>query len=241
MIYFYYELFLNKQREDANMRILVIEDDKNLAYEMKQGLEKKGFVVDVANRGIEGEEKAYVTDYEAVLLDLNLPDKDGVDILRFLRAEERNIPILIISARDTSSDKILGLNCGADDYIVKPFDFEEVASRIHAVIRRFYGRNHPIIRLGALEVDPMKQLACYDGRQIELSAKEFQILCYIAQCSPGIVSSEGIAEHVYDEFYDPFSSVLRVHIANLRRKLKAVAGYELLVTKKGKGYQLCID
>lgn len=222
------------------MRILIIEDDKELSYEMKAGLEKKGFVVDVANLGLSGEEKAYVTDYEAVLLDLNLPDKDGLEILRFLRAEERNVPVLVISARDTLNDITCGLDSGADDYIVKPFDFEELASRIHAVVRRFYGRTSALIRMGELEVNPQQRIASYAGKQIALSAKEFDILCYIVQRSPGIVSSEEIAEHIYDEFYNPFSSVLRVHIANLRRKLKEVSGRELLVTWKGKGYQLCV-
>lgn len=221
------------------MRILIIEDDKELSYEIKEGLEKKGFVVDVANLGLAGEEKAFVTDYEAVLLDLNLPDKDGLEILRFLRTENRNVPVLIISARDTLHDITCGLDSGADDYIIKPFDFEEVASRIHAVVRRFYGRTSALIRIGELEVNPQQRMASYGGKQIALSAKEFDILCYMAQHGPGIISSEEIAEHIYDEFYNPFSSVLRVHIANLRRKLKEVSERDLLVTWKGKGYQLC--
>lgn len=221
------------------MRILIIEDDKELSYELKEGLVRKGFVVDVANTGNEGEEKAFVTDYEAVLLDLNLPDKDGMEILDFLRKENRDIPIIIISARNTSRDRIQGLDMGADDYVVKPFDFDELASRINAVVRRFYKRAVTGIRVGRLAVDPVKRLVSYDGNEVELSAKEFDILCYIAQCSPAVVSGEDIAEHVYDEFYDPFSSVLRVHIANLRRKLRNAAGCEVLITRKGIGYEIC--
>ncbi len=243
------------------MRLLIIEDDKPLSYELREGLERKGFAVDVANTGNEGEEKAFVTDYEAVLLDLNLPDKDGMEILEFLRKENRDIPIIIISARNTSRDRIEGLDMGADDYVVKPFDFDELASRIHAVVRRFYKRSSTGIKVGRLMVDPVKRLVSYDGENVELSAKEFDILCYIAQCSPAVVSDtprisktttsyiaqcspavvsgEAIAEHVYDEFYDPFSSVLRVHIANLRRKLKNAAGHDVLITRKGIGYELC--
>lgn len=221
------------------MRILIIEDDKNLSYEIKEGLERNGFIVDIANMGMEGEEKAYTTDYDTILLDLNLPDKDGLDILHFLRKEERNIPIIIVSARNTSDERIYSLNSGADDYITKPFDFQEMTSRIHAVIRRFYGRTSPVIILNKLVVDPQKRVAYYDKKLIGLSAKEFDILCFLAQCSPDIVSSESIAEHVYDEYYDPFSSVLRVHMANLRKKLKQAAGYDLLITRKGRGYQLC--
>ena len=223
------------------MRILIIEDDKALSYELKEGLERKGFAVDVANMGNEGEEKAFVTDYEALLLDLNLPDKDGMKILEFLRKENRDIPVIIISARNTSRDRIRGLDMGADDYVVKPFDFDELASRIHAVVRRFYKRADNRIRLGELVVDPVKRLVSYAGKDVELSAKEFEILCYIAQCSPAVVSAEEIAEHVYDEFYDPFSSVLRVHIANLRRKLKNAAGHDVLITRKGIGYELCVE
>lgn len=223
------------------MRLLIIEDDKPLSYELKEGLERKGFAVDVANTGSEGEEKAFVTDYEAMLLDLNLPDKDGMEILDFLRKENRDIPIIIISARNTSRDRIQGLDMGADDYVVKPFDFDELASRIHAVVRRFYKRSATGIKVGRLMVDPVKRLVSYDGKDVELSAKEFDILCYIAQCSPAVVSGEAIAEHVYDEFYDPFSSVLRVHIANLRRKLKNAAGHDVLITRKGIGYELCAE
>lgn len=221
------------------MRILIIEDDKELSYELKEGLVRKGFVVDVANTGNEGEEKAFVTDYEAVLLDLNLPDKDGMEILDFLRKENRDVPIIIISARNTSHDRIQGLDMGADDYVVKPFDFDELASRINAVVRRLYKRAVTGIKVGRLVVDPVKRLVSYDGNEVELSAKEFDILCYIAQCSPAVVSGEDISEHVYDEFYDPFSSVLRVHIANLRRKLRNAAGCEVLITRKGIGYELC--
>lgn len=221
------------------MRILIIEDDKPLSYELKDGLERKGFAVDVANTGNEGEEKAFVTDYDAMLLDLNLPDKDGMEILEFLRRENRDIPVIIISARNMSRDRIQGLDMGADDYVVKPFDFDELASRINAVVRRFYRKSATGITVGRLVVDPVKRLVSYDGKAVELSAKEFDILCYIAQCSPAVVSGEDIAEHVYDEFYDPFSSVLRVHIANLRRKLKNAAGCDVLITRKGIGYELC--
>lgn len=231
---------LGKQCKEMGMRILIIEDDKELSYEIKEGLEKKGFAVDVANLGMDGEEKAFVTDYEAVLLDLNLPDKDGLEILRFFRAEDRNVPVLIISARDALQDITCGLDSGADDYIVKPFDFEELASRIHAVVRRLYGRTSALIRIGELEVNPLQRLALYGGQPIPLSAKEFDILCYMVQRGTGIISSEEIAEHIYDEFYNPFSSVLRVHIANLRRKLKEASGRDLLVTWKGKGYQICV-
>lgn len=195
------------------MRLLIIEDDKQLAGEMRIGLERQGFTVDIANTGLEGEEKACVTDYDAVLLDLNLPDKDGMDILVFLRNSGRNMPVLIVSARETVKDRAAGLDLGADDYIAKPFDFIELTSRIRAVVRRFYGRTDPRITIGSLCIDPAARAALWERNAIPLSAKEF----------------------------DLFSSVLRVHISNLRKKLQAAGGQNLLMTVKGKGYRLWND
>lgn len=223
------------------MRLLIIEDDRQLAGEMKIGLERRGFMVDIAHTGLEGEEKAFVTDYDAVLLDLNLPDKDGLDILSYLRGSGRNMPVLIVSARDRVRDRSAGLDLGADDYIVKPFDFIELTSRIHAVVRRFYGRTSPEIRIDGLTVNPAARTALWEEEVIPLSAKEFDILLYLAERNPGVVSAEEIIEHTYNEEFDLFSSVLRVHISNLRKKLQAASGQDLLITVKGKGYRLWND
>ncbi len=220
------------------MRLLIIEDDIRLADEMRTGLERQGFTIDIANTGLDGEEKAYVTDYDAVLLDLNLPDKDGLEILSYLRNNKRNMPVLIVTARDTVRERSTGLDLGADDYIIKPFDFIELTSRIRAVVRRFYGRTNPKITIGSLSINPATQTALWENEIISLSTKEFDILLYLAERHPEIVSSEDIIEHTYDEDFDPFSSVLRVHISNLRKKLQAAGGQNLLITIKGKGYCL---
>lgn len=220
------------------MRVLIIEDDRQLAKEMKTGLERQGFTVDIANTGLEGEEKASITDYDAVLLDLNLPDRDGLDILAFLRNSGRNMPVLIVSAREAVKERAAGLDLGADDYIVKPFDFIELTSRIRAVVRRFYGRTSPRITIGSLSVNPAARTAVWENVDIPLSVKEFDILLYLAECYPKVVFSEEIIEHTYNEEFDLFSSVLRVHISNLRKKLQAASGQNLLVTVKGKGYHL---
>lgn len=220
------------------MRLLIIEDDIRLADEMRTGLERHGFTIDIANTGLDGEEKAYVTDYDAVLLDLNLPDKDGLEILSYLRNNKRNMPVLIVTARDTVRERSTGLDLGADDYIIKPFDFIELTSRIRAVVRRFYGRTNPKITIGSLSINPATQTALWENETISLSTKEFDILLYLAERHPEIVSSEDIIEHTYDEDFDPFSSVLRVHISNLRKKLQAAGGQNLLITIKGKGYCL---
>jgi DNA-binding response OmpR family regulator len=221
------------------MRLLIIEDDPELALVMRKGLEEPGFTVDISNTGIEGEEKALVNGYDTILLDLNLPDKDGLDILKFLREQEVQTPVVIVTARHEVTERAHGLNSGADDYVVKPFDFVELKARIRAVIRRSYGRTKNEIQVGRLRIDPAMRKAYLDGFELALSAKEFDILEYLASRHPDVASSEEIVEHVYDEFFDPFSSVLRVHIANLRKKLNAASGEGLLLTVKGKGYRLC--
>lgn len=221
------------------MRLLIIEDDRVLAQVMREGLEKRGFCVDVANTGESGEEKAEINGYDAVLLDLNLPDMDRLDVLSALRDQGLSTPVVIITARNEVAQRACGLNSGADDYITKPFDFIELEARIQAVIRRSYGRTKNRIVIGCLTLEPNTRKVTVNGTVADLSAKEFDILEYLASRHPDVVSAEDIVEHVYDEFFDPFSSVLRVHIANLRKKLIAASGQDLLVTMKGKGYQLC--
>ena len=221
------------------MRLLIIEDTVELAVQMKRGLEQSGFQVDMSHTGLDGEEKAYVNGYDAILLDLNLPDKDGIAILKYLRESKIETPVIIITARDEIEQRALGLDLGADDYIVKPFQLLELRARIQAVIRRFHGRTNPEINVGNLSIHPVNRTAKYNGRTLILKAKEFDILEYIASCHPAVVSSEEIAEHVYSEDFDPFSSVLRVHIARLKKALTEVSGQDLLQTIRGKGYLLC--
>ena len=221
------------------MRLLIIEDDKKLAYIMKEGLEKRGFSIDVSNTAEDGEEKAVVNEYDTILLDLNLSDKDGLNTLATLREHGLQTPIVIITARNEVSQRAHGLNSGADDYVTKPFDFVELEARIQAVIRRSYGRTINEINIGGIKIEPGIRRVYANNLILSLSAKEFDILLYLASRHPDVVSSEEIVEHIYDEFFDPFSSVLRVHIANLRKKLAAVSEDVSLLTVKGKGYQLC--
>lgn len=220
------------------MRLLIIEDNIELAGAMKTGLEKAGFHVDVSYTGTKGEERACVNGYDAILLDLNLPDKDGIDILKFLRKSNIETPVIIITARDEIEERALGLDLGADDYLTKPFQLLELRARVQAVIRRFHGRTNPLIIIGRLMINPAARTAEIDGKSLELMAKEFDILEYIATRHPAVVSSEEIVEHVYDEEFDPFSSVLRVHLTRLRKKLSTAAGHEVLITTRGKGYSL---
>lgn len=224
----------------CKMRILIIEDNFELFEYMKKSLEQEGFAVYTSYCGIEGEDKAYVNDYDILLLDLNLPDKDGLEIIRFLRAANIQTPVIMITARDTIYDRATGLDSGADDYLTKPFDLIELKARIRAVVRRFQGRTNPLIQIEQLVVNPLTRRAKFDGQDIPLSVKEFDILEVIASRYPAVVSSEEISEHIFDEMYDTFSSSLRVHIMRLRNKLADTSGQEILKTMRGKGYYLCL-
>lgn len=221
------------------MRVLMIEDSVELANTVKAGLERENISVDVAYTGLTGEEKAFVNQYDAILLDLNLPDKDGLEILNFLRGSQIETPIIIITARDEIQERAKGLDFGADDYLVKPFELLELNARLRAIIRRFHGRTTPQITIGELVVNPICREVAYGGKQIELKPKEYDILLCIAENYPAIVPVVKIAELVYDEDFDPFSSVLRVHMARLKKKLADAAGKELLKNIRAKGYQLC--
>ena len=221
------------------MRVLVVEDNRELALSVKKGLEQENISVDVAYDGELGEEKAFINSYDGILLDLNLPKKDGLSVLQSLRAEEVESPVIIITARDEIEERAKGLDFGADDYLVKPFELLELKARIRAVIRRYHGRALPQISIGALKIDPLGRRVSYQKTEVVLKPKEFDILLCIAQRHPAVVSSEEISEHVYDEDFDPFSSVLRVHLARLKKELAEAAEKEVLKTIRAKGYQLC--
>ncbi|KOR23846.1 response regulator transcription factor [Clostridium sp. FAM 1755] len=223
------------------MRLLIIEDNIELSNSMKIGLEKMGFHIDVSNTGSDGEEKASVNEYDVILLDLNLPDIDGIEILNYLRGESIETPVIIITARDEVEQLAFGLDNGADDYITKPFKLLELRARIHAVIRRFHGRTNPIINIGKLQLNPITRTVEIENKLVALASKEFDILEYICYRHPAVVSSEEIVEHIYDENFDPFSSVLRVHIARLKKKLSNTSEKEILINIRGKGYVLCIE
>lgn len=223
------------------MRVLIIEDHKELSDSVREHLLIENYQVDVAYEGIIGEEKAFVNEYDVILLDLNLPDKDGIDILKFLRSEGIETPIVIMTARDALDERTMGLDSGADDYIGKPFQLKELSARMRAVIRRYYGRSQPLITIGSLSINPASRQARWNQDLIPLNVKEFDILEYLAMRHPSVVSSEEIAEHIYDEDFDPFSSILRVHFTRLRKKLEKTCGKDILVNIRGKGYYICAD
>jgi len=223
------------------MRVLIVEDNIELSEYVKKSLEKDNFAVDISYDGVSGEEKAFVNDYDVILLDLNLPDKDGFEILSFLRNSNVQTPVIIITARDKTEQRVKGLDIGADDYITKPFDLTELKARLRAVSRRFQGRTNPIINIESLSINPLTRRAEYNGAIIPLSVKEFNILEVIAERHPSVVSAEEIIEHIFDETYNTFSSSLRVHIMRLRNKLYAASDKEILQTMRGRGYYLCLE
>jgi len=221
------------------MRLLLIEDQRELAETVARSLERHGFAVDLAFDGAEGDFKASTTAYDVIILDLNLPDIDGVEICRRLRAAGSRVPILMLTARDRISDRVRGLDSGADDYLVKPFALEELAARVRALLRRGAAVHGPVLRVGRLTLDPSTFTATFADKPLNLTAREFGVLEYLARRSPAVVSPEEILEHVWDEHCDPFTNTVRVHLANLRRKLREAAGEGVIETIVGKGYRLC--
>lgn len=221
------------------MRLLVVEDSAELADALADGLRGLGFAVDLAATFAEGDYKAAVTEYDVIVLDLKLPDGDGVELCRQLREGGCRAAILMLTARDRVADRVRGLDSGADDYVVKPFALEELAARIRALLRRADEQRRPTIKLGQLEICPATFSAFWGGEPLRLTAREFAVLEYLARRSPEVVSADELLEHVCDEHANPFSNTIRVHVANLRRKLGEAAGDELIIdTLVGRGYRL---
>jgi DNA-binding response OmpR family regulator len=222
------------------MRILVIEDNIKLAQSLKRGFEQEGYAVDVLIDGEEGEHRLQVShaDYDLLVLDLTLPGKGGVDICVSLREKGIMIPIIMLTARDTTQDKVLGLDSGADDYLVKPFSFEELLSRVRALSRRPRAALTPELQVGELVLKPASQEAEIRGIPLGLTLKEFRILEYFMQHADEALSRQQIIDHLWDFSFNPLSRVMDVHINNLRNKLQEHDHAQLLETVRGIGYRL---
>jgi DNA-binding response OmpR family regulator len=225
------------------MRLLVVEDEQDLAEAIAHGLRREGYAVDVAFDGEEALVKAAVYPYDLLCLDLNLPRVDGREVCRRVRAAERHdgepAPrVLMLTARDAPSDRVAGLDDGADDYLVKPFDFGELTARVRALLRRDAGRSGSVIRVGELELDAARREARRGDRPLDLTAKEFQLLRYFMS-RPGEVLSEGdLLTHVWDENANPYTKTVRVTIATLRRKVALPHEDQPIETVIGSGYRL---
>jgi len=212
------------------MKILVVEDDKKVASFVEKGLREDGYSVDVAHDGNDGALKAHVHDYDLLILDVMLPGKTGFDILTELRREESNVPVLLLTARDSTEDIVRGLDAGADDYLTKPFSFEVLLARVRALVRRGGARRLERLRYADVELDRIQHTA------VRLTAKEFQLLEYFLLHPEEVVKRTHLLEKVWDLHFDPMSNVVDVHVAKLRRKLRP-----LIHTVRGVGYILSTE
>jgi DNA-binding response OmpR family regulator len=226
------------------MRILVVEDEQDLADAVAKGLRREGYAVDTAYTGDEATEKLDVNTYDLVCLDLNLPGVDGRTIARRLRGGNGTAPsdsgprILMLTARGEIDDRISGLDDGADDYVVKPFDFGELSARVRALLRRDAGRTGAAMSVGDLELDSARHEARRAGRLLNLSPKEFALLRFFMSHPGEVFSQEDLLEHVWDEHADPFTKTVRVTVMNLRRKLEVIGEKQPIETVVGRGYRL---
>lgn len=216
------------------MRILVIEDEPRLVRSLARGLREEGYAVDTAENGEDGLEKAISSDYDAIVLDVMLPQLDGWTVLTRLRREKQT-PVLMLTARDTPRDRVRGLDGGADDYLVKPFDFSELLARLRALIRRAAGRALAEIEMGDVRLDTRARSVTRAGQHVALTAREYAILEYLALHRGEVVTRTTLYEHLFDETENTLSNLLDVHVFSLRKKL----GSPLIATRRGQGY--CIE
>jgi DNA-binding response OmpR family regulator len=220
------------------MKVLLVEDSQRLCRALGTGLRKTGLAVDIANDGVEGLHMARCGDYDVIVLDLMLPKLDGLSLLRTLRSGGDQTHVLILTARGAVEDRVKGLRAGADDYLVKPFDFDELLARIEALVRRRYGRKDPAIRIGGLELNTATRTVGCNGQAVALARREYALLEYLAARAGELVTRTEIEEHIYDDIVSPMSNVVDSAICNLRKKLTAAgAGYPIR-TRRGMGYVL---
>lgn len=216
------------------MRVLVVEDQRTLAAQLATALRDAGYAVDVAYDGEEGGFLGDTEPYDAVVLDLGLPKLDGLTVLRRWRASARDFPVLILTARDRWTDKVEGIDAGADDYLAKPFHMEELLARVRALIRRAKGRASAELTCGPVTLDTRRTRVAVDGQPLNLTAQEFKVLAYLMHKAGEVVSRTELTEHIYAQDFDRDSNIIEVFIGRLRRKL----GVDVIETVRGQGYRL---
>ncbi|HEX4119614.1 MAG TPA: response regulator transcription factor [Verrucomicrobiae bacterium] len=213
------------------MRLLVVEDEEDLRRGLEQALREEGYAVDAAGDGADALYKAETWEYDAIVLDIMLPGLDGLEILRRLR-KKKTVPVLLLTARDGLGDRVRGLDLGADDYLVKPFDLGELMARIRALIRRSSGAPNPLLTIGPVSIHTAGRTVAVDGKEIELTAREYALLEYLARRRGAVVSRTELYDHLFAEEDESYSNLLDVHVCNLRKKL----GKDLIQTRRGHGY-----
>jgi two-component system OmpR family response regulator len=216
------------------MRILIVEDETDLLAALAQALREEGYAVDTAPDGDEGLFKAESWDYDAIVLDVMIPKLDGWDLLTRLRQTKKS-PVLMLTARDATQDRVRGLDTGADDYLIKPFDLPELLARLRALIRRSAGQSRNTLRIGEVVIHTDSRTVTKAGQAIELTAREYTLLEYLALHQGKVVTRTTLYEHLFDEDDSTLSNLLDVHVSNLRKKL----GHDFITTRRGHGY--CIE
>ena len=214
------------------MRVLIVEDEPNLGRQLRATLEGAGYAVDLATDGEEGHFLGSTETYDAIILDLGLPEIDGLTVLDRWRKEGRTAPVLVLTARDSWSDKVAGLDAGADDYVAKPFHMEEVLARIRALLRRAAGHASSEISVGPVVLDTKSAKVSVDGMPVKLTSLEFRLLSYLMHHKGKVVSRNELVEHLYDQDFDRDSNTVEVFVGRLRKKL----GVDVLHTIRGMGY-----
>jgi DNA-binding response OmpR family regulator len=220
------------------MRVLVIEDDRKVARQVARGLQEEGFVVDLAPTGEDGEEKATLNEYDVIVLDWRLPGKDGLAVCRTLREQQFATPILMLTARDGIADRVSGLRTGADDYLTKPFAFDEFLARITALLRRARVAQPAVLRVADLALDPATRRVTRGGLAVTLTPKEYAILDVLIRSVGEVVTRTRLAERVWDEASDIDDNLVDAHVSHLRRKIDRETGVQLIHTIRGVGYRL---
>ena len=216
------------------MRILIVEDDEALAAQMQSQLHDDGYTVDITHDGEDGHFLGDTEPYDAIILDLGLPIMDGTSVLRKWRADGKDTPVMVLTARDSWSDKVDGLDAGADDYLTKPFVMEELLARLRALIRRSAGIANPVLAVGPLSLDTRNGRVTVDGKSIKLTAQEYKLLGYMMHHEGKVVSRTELTEHIYDQDFDRDSNTIEVFINRIRKKLDQ----PLIHTIRGLGYRL---
>lgn len=220
------------------MRILVVEDEPNLSAQLKDRLGEEGFIVDVAGDGEEGLYFGREYDYDAAVVDLGLPKLDGIDLIGELRRANRDFPVLVLTARSNWQNKVEGLEAGADDYLTKPFQIEELLARLNALIRRAAGYASPVIEQGGLQLDTAKKEVRVEDSPIELTAYEYKVLEYLMLNPSRVISKTELTDHLYEQDFDRDSNVIEVFVGRLRKKLSPV---NPIRTIRGQGYRFSLE
>lgn len=220
------------------MRILVVEDERVLCGQIRQYLADRGFAVDIAGTGTDGLYTGKEFPIDAAIIDLGLPDFSGIELIKRLRKANITFPVIILTARSRWQEKVQGLEVGADDYLVKPFHFEELLARLNALIRRSMGNAHPVLKHGNIQLDTAAQQVIVDAKNLELTAYEYKVLEYLMFHTGEVISKTVLSEHIYDEDLERDSNVIEVFIGRLRKKLESAGSVNPIETLRGRGYRI---